>query len=117
MTQLTETILGIVVPGDERNINMFNPWIVKFYDKDGFTHAIDLPPGEWSIVGTASWKDGKLECDFDAGEISLKEYGFYRDFRTEDLYCFERPEESIASLLQSKGIELKPEQKVLILKR
>ena len=125
MTQLTETtILGIVVPGDARNINMFNPWIVKFYDKDGFTHAIDLPPGEWSIVGTASWKDGKLECDFDAADIVdskfIKEYNkiFFRNYLITDgtYYGLIYATESLASLLQSKGIELKPKQKVLILK-
>ena len=89
MTQLTETILGIIVPWDAEKYFVSRAHgdnDLVYIDKEGkIKYVTSLPSGKWSIVGTASWKDGKLECDF----------------HPEDLFDII---ESVASLLQSKGL-------------
>ena len=122
MTQLTETTIAIVVPGDATNHRIGSPQLTKrwtntqmlVWDEENCRSPYEqLPPGEWSIVGTASW-NGELECDFDAALIvellsvtRMRWFGYKNYIKSkdnhEDFTC-PTANESLASLLQSKGL-------------
>jgi len=124
MTPLTPNMLAVQIPEDAIDFELHDD---KF-DKPHLTYKVGmgtddfdilretLPPGSWSILGTA--KDGvpEFECGLYADkviirhEVPVRHAGFldremFRNYQAENQYdnAFEYAKESFSSLLHSCG--------------
>ena len=124
MTPLTNNYHGIVAPGDAQDFFIDNYSDLSYFSQDELNWVdIDLPPGKWSIVGTVYWKDGELKTDFDAALVVDKRFineyrkTFYRNYSIMNGTYFGLVDanDSLASILDSKGLYFTETDKILIL--
>lgn len=136
MTHLTQDIYGAILPKhsiDYEIVRCQDDYDKKYlkYDSDKYCgyqnyNTIDLGKENFEILGTASPEE--ITFDFEefvkesiegseykyGGELHPKEYYWDYDSR---IYYLESARESFLSLIESKGIILKPNEKLLILKK
>lgn len=69
--------------------------------------------GDWQLLGTIT----SDLISFDPAPYFQNEYGFYRDYRTIDLYPFDNPTESFRSLLTICSIEVANKLHLALIKK
>lgn len=131
LTQLTDSLIAVEVPIDAFNIGL--KFDTLHYDSKGQQTAnFYLPVGNYTILGEVSkndisfnchkYLDKKEEMETDNPNWSYRDYNHIKneddEFDYENYYFFyNEPDESLRTLLQSKGCILNSDNKFIILKR
>lgn len=129
MTHLTQDIYGVVVPKASFDYTILSTCIyfnIPFGNGIGFNKVEVENTEDLRILGTASPEEITFDCeDFVeqsiegteykyGGELHPKEYYWDYDCKS---YSLESSNQSFLSIIESKGIILKPNDKLLILKK
>lgn len=107
LTQLTENIFAVEIPGDAINILVGRYFI--YWDTNGSSNELALPPGSYTLLflsKEATEDDWKTVCDSDVGggELDEKTWLEWLNYETDE-YSFDTATESGHRLLRSKGLD------------